>query len=662
MKGTFTVACLTLLAGIVCFFSFSGRSDSAPQISSKPKSAFLIRFGLDGKAGVDWSGTVAAPGSRLQGWQFNTSDRIDGAAWKCATEREQYWDTPYEARMQPTSRREKVTQKGIRIEYEGNPPPDVQVSTSQGDFHFSTTIRPGDAPQLFLDGRASVNAEPAATPLTSGPDAEDYPSAIEAKDGTLWIAYQTWTAGGDQIFVRRMRESEWSEPEAIATAGGDYFRTAIAQDAAGRIWVVWAAQQNRNFDLYARSFDGKKWSNTERLTTAPNSDVFHTMVAGDSGHLYLAWQSARSGNFDIYLREFDGKKWGPETQVSSDPANDWEPALAAVPGGGVTIVWDTYARGNYDVVARTWRDGRLGPQFPIAQSGAFESRASAQYDRQGRLWVAWDEGDWNWGKDYGYEIPESGRGLLTRRQTRVAVLEQRQACGKPPARYRRCGSRRLAPGLSSSVSGAGWKWQSLGLLPNSCEPADQRIERKGPVPRVLASRSDHASQWPLDAHDGTSARLRPHRSRRWPSPAAPRADLAVVWVTDGRDLAARLSRRIRTWICIDSLGTAAKRSRRLGRPSASLRTICLRPIPKKPAISSVCAITVRPSAGAHWRVVRGDIHRHTDFPGMATATARWMTATATPWMPPDSTYLGVCDHLEAEPSDPVPLVARTKSR
>src|SRR5438876_327424 len=109
-------------------------------------------------------------------------------------------------------------------------------------------------------------------------------------------------------------------------------------------------------------------------------------------------------------------------QVSSDPANDWEPALAASPDGRVTVVWDTYAKGSYDVVARTLERGKLGPLTPIASTGAFEARASAQYDRQGRLWIAWDESDWNWGKDYGNAIPESGRGLLTRRQARVAVL------------------------------------------------------------------------------------------------------------------------------------------------------------------------------------------------------------------------------------------------
>ena len=188
------------------------------------------------------------------------------------------------------------------------------------------------------------------------------------------------------------------------------------------IWVVWSTQVSGNFDLYARAYDGKRWSAVEQLTSAPGSDIFHTMIRDRDGNLYLAYQSSRAGNFDIYLRTYDGTRWSEEMQVSSDPANDWEPALAASPDGRVTILWDTYSKGSYDVMARTLDHGKLGPIMPIASSGAFEARVSAQYDRQGRLWIAWDEGDFNWGKDYGFAIPESGRGLLTRRQARVAVL------------------------------------------------------------------------------------------------------------------------------------------------------------------------------------------------------------------------------------------------
>jgi hypothetical protein len=270
-----------------------------------------------------------------------------------------------------------------------------------------------------------VRAAPVTAILSPGAKAsDDSPSLIETKDGTLWMAYQSHVdGGGDQILVkRRAAGAGWSKPEELTPADGDLFHTAIAEDKAGKVWVVWSAQMSSNFDLYGRAFDGKRWLAVERLTSAPGADIFHTMTRDRAGNLYLAYQSSRAGNFDIYLRTYDGKRWSEETQVSSDAANDWEPALAAAPDGRVTILWDTYAKGNYDVVSRTIERGKLGPLTAVASSGAFEARASAQYDRHGRLWIAWDEGDFNWGKDYGFAIPESGRGLLTRRQARIAVL------------------------------------------------------------------------------------------------------------------------------------------------------------------------------------------------------------------------------------------------
>src|SRR6266567_7488291 len=188
MRSTFAFA--VLVTALVLLFSAAHRGDSAPVDVPPAKPVFLIRFGLDAKEGVDWSGSISGPQVRLRGWQFNAADSIRGNGWKCATERQNYWDTPNEARMRPTSNRVKVTGKGVLIENEGAASRDLRVSTTQGDFTFNTDLQPGSAPALFLDGRLSVSAIPATTVLTAGPDAEDYPSMVEAKDGTLWVAYQ----------------------------------------------------------------------------------------------------------------------------------------------------------------------------------------------------------------------------------------------------------------------------------------------------------------------------------------------------------------------------------------------------------------------------------------------------------------------------------------
>src|SRR5271165_1171360 len=97
---------------LTLFAPWLKRSHSAPMSDSKPKATFLIRFGEDGKPDVDWSGRIDGDQLRLRGWQFNAKDSVNQPTWRCSTQRQTYWDTPYEANMRPTSNREKVTEKG----------------------------------------------------------------------------------------------------------------------------------------------------------------------------------------------------------------------------------------------------------------------------------------------------------------------------------------------------------------------------------------------------------------------------------------------------------------------------------------------------------------------------------------------------------------------
>jgi hypothetical protein len=399
--------------------------------AAEPQFTVLIRFGVDGVKDTGWSGSIAPQPAAIRAWQFDDRDALEGASWKTATRDQTYWDTPYEPRMGPTARRAKVTEKGVVVSFDSATP--VRVRTEQGEFSFE----PGDAlwkaPRRFLDGRVEVRAAPVAQRLDSAVAVEDYPSLALASDGSLWLAYQSWTTAGDRIFVRHRRDGVWSGEYAVTASPADRFRTAIAEDGDGKVWVVWWEQSDGNFDLYGASTSLKEprsWSRPQRLTSAPGSDIYHSLATDAAGTLHLAWQSARSGNFNIYSRSYDGRNWGAEQKISDSTPNDWEPVVATAPDGRVTLLWDTYAKGNYDIAARAMRGGapvrRAGrvkatgrsgrilarqewePIEWIASSGAFEARASAQYDRQGRLWIAWEEGDWLWVRTTAISSPRAG--------------------------------------------------------------------------------------------------------------------------------------------------------------------------------------------------------------------------------------------------------------
>ena len=76
------------------------------------------------------------------------------------------------------------------------------------------------------------------------------------------------------------------------------------------------------------------------------------------------------------------------------------PSLAADSAGNVSIVYDSYRAGNYDVYVRTLKNGTLGAEIPVASSPLGERSASAVYDQQDRLWVAYEDIGVNWSKDF----------------------------------------------------------------------------------------------------------------------------------------------------------------------------------------------------------------------------------------------------------------------
>src|SRR3954453_2949697 len=112
----------------VLYFGGNRRAISTAQAAEARRTALLIRFGMDGKAAVDWSGSIEPAPDRITPWQFAQGDAVRGASWKCATKQENYWDTPYERLMQPTSNRDKVTGKGILVEYDAAKGGDVRVT------------------------------------------------------------------------------------------------------------------------------------------------------------------------------------------------------------------------------------------------------------------------------------------------------------------------------------------------------------------------------------------------------------------------------------------------------------------------------------------------------------------------------------------------------
>ncbi len=225
----------------------------------------------------------------------------------------------------------------------------VTFTTDRGKFSASLAELKRGGRMTFLDGQAAVERVDPAVRLTAAPGEEDFPAVAKAADGSVWLAYTTYTAerailreavapadfdsvlvptkNGDRLHLRRYDGESWGPPMPVTDGGLDLWRPAVAVDGRGDVVVVWAQQTSGNWDLYRRSYTPAKgdssgrWSEIARITDDPGAD-FHAVVATDSrGTVWVAWQAWRDDNYEVLVTSL--AEGSQPRSLSSSPANDW---------------------------------------------------------------------------------------------------------------------------------------------------------------------------------------------------------------------------------------------------------------------------------------------------------------------------------------------------
>ncbi|MBV9085139.1 MAG: hypothetical protein JOZ62_20885 [Acidobacteriaceae bacterium] len=243
---------------------------------------------------------------------------------------------------------------------------------------------------------------------------DDWPSIAASPDGSLWVAWLSFVGERDDLAIRHYRDGQWKNLQWVPNTSGDSWIPQAGVDAQNRVWIVWPQQVNGNWDIYARRYDADKqeWSALERLSTDPGSDSNPRLATDGNGKLAVVWQGFRGKNSNVFCRIMTGDKWGPEVRVTNRPANDWEPAAAFDSRGNVWVAYDSYKNGNYDVFMTELEAAQTPqPEITVVATPNFEARATVAVDTTDRVWVAWEEGEPNWGKDNGFVVRDTALGV-----------------------------------------------------------------------------------------------------------------------------------------------------------------------------------------------------------------------------------------------------------
>jgi hypothetical protein len=474
-----------------------------------------IRFGLIDSGNTTWDGTVSvSPGTveRIDGWRFEQGDQVVGTSgWKASTR-------PLTVRRSNNAKKNAkkkgaaagtMADNGVFLVLTNVTEASVvKVETKQGNFQFRLSDIPYGKVVEELKGAVDIERVAASRPLTSKRDDDDFPALAVTPDGTAavaWISFtpgidrdersRTWEAaptdfaflakppGGDRIWLRTQRGGgAWSEPVAVTAGGGDLYKCAVAIDGRGRTWIFWAENTSwpskplANFEIFAATFADGKVSPPIKLSDAAGSDIAPVAATDSSGRVWLTWQAARDNIFRIVERhQTAAGDWSPERVVSTQAGNCWAPAIATATDGRVAIGWDTYDKGDYDVWVREFSaNGAPAAARAVANSEEYEARAALTYDKQSRLWIAWERSGQTWGKDWGALDRNAGIGLYRDRQIGLRVLAGNEwlepaapvASGLPGSRVRR-GPRNLPvrrPEADTTVRKAGEEAEVAGAV------------------------------------------------------------------------------------------------------------------------------------------------------------------------------------------------------
>jgi hypothetical protein len=391
----------------------TGTQEGHPIAMPKNLTEVEISLGLKDEQPTRWGGSVQVSEGRVVALQIvggGPNAKVDG--------------NRFTARSGP--RRILVGGAKLLVSLDAPATATVTVNTAQGAFKFALADLSGGAVKKFLDGRVSAEQQAGALRLTGPETEDDFPAITKGADGTVWVAYVAYqpgkpilneriqagnfdslvpTGNGDQVRLIRFDGKVWQPPLDVTAGGLDVWRPAVAVDGQGRVVVAWSQQVDGDWEIFYRRYtpgpqgtEGQ-WSNIVRFTHAPGCD-FQVVAATDStGTVWLAWQAWRKDNFEILLAALaDGHPWKEPRVVSDSKADDWSPAIAADSKGNVYVAWDTYDKGNYDVRLRVV--GKEAKTWTVAGTPKFEARPNLVCDVQDRLWIAYEEGDEQWGKDY----------------------------------------------------------------------------------------------------------------------------------------------------------------------------------------------------------------------------------------------------------------------
>ena len=562
----------------------------------------LILMGAGDRDPASWNGRLQVSGGDIQaldGYRFELPDRVlPEGGWQMQTKVERVLHaSPLEG---GATAEQRLLPKGLLVRGAGTESTTLALQTAQGGCTVSPMRVAFGRPEKCLDGRIEIQRVPAATDLSGTRLREhDFPSIAAGEGDTLWVAWQSYHDRREELNFRRYQAGRWTRLIPVGRASEDLWRPHVATDAAGKPWLIWSEQEYGNWDIFAMPWEDNAWGARQQLSNNTLPDIEPDVARGADGTIYVVWQAMQGRYSQIRMRYLRGGRWSEVLAVTEASADDWDPAVAAAADGRVWIAWDRY-RGSYDLMCRSYSPSAgFSPEAVVAGSPKFEAYATVTVDPQNRPWVAWETGGEDWGKDLGAAVPKApGTPLGGPRSIGIACLDGDAWKTPAPPKFQDSlavgVSSQSAPLLFTDPDGNLWmafkrRYSRAAFRPSTYwETFLTRLDGDGwtaPVP-LPDSWTRKSTRMSLAAGGGRLWAFWPSESRRYDFASRPLSNRVIAG-------------------SLPLPGRGKSPVLRAGAPSPAA------PVPAED-VSAVRAYRVQ-VGGETLRIVRGDLHRHTEL-------------------------------------------------
>jgi len=306
-----------------------------------------------------------------------------------------------------------------------------------------------------------------------------YEPSVTTVGHSVRIAMLEFEPGaGDRIVTGTLAsDGTLTNRRVLTRAAGQYRNPIISVDGKGIQWLTFESLQQDVWSVFVRKeLAGGGFADATRISGRGVSAINHDVAALTDGGIAAVWQEDQGGQWDVRFAQTNQSpelanrtSLSPSTDARSthtastlaterergqgmtnlsatNQRGDWRPVIAAGPDGRLCVAWDAYDGESFSVRLVRFDGDQWGEPFFAAHSRAFEGRADLTFDAAGRLFVLWEEGGWNWGKEYrDFESETNTQGPLHRfRYIHVAEIRDNNqvvALGLPLPSVREARSR-----------------------------------------------------------------------------------------------------------------------------------------------------------------------------------------------------------------------------